>query len=126
MLPPGSFQDTMRNGSSTALSIAYPAASPFAMVFGYVAVVALFRRSGLFDLTYHVIMLVLIGVSFGAGSPFREIATSMVVTMLVASVFAYLFGVGTRDRRLPQARRFRRHMTALKHAAGPPASSGVR
>ncbi|MCC7046758.1 MAG: hypothetical protein IT562_08615 [Alphaproteobacteria bacterium] len=107
----------MRNSSGTALSLTYPAASPFALVFGYVAVVALFRRSGLFDLTYHVIVLVLIGISFGGGSPFREIATAMVTTILAASAFAYLFGVGTRARQPAEARRLRRGTIALKRTA---------
>lgn len=106
----------MRNTSSTAITASYPAAAPFALVFGYVAVVALFRRSGLFDLTYHVIVLLLIGVSFAGGTPFREIATAMLATMLVASVFAYLFGVGQRDRRSIDARRFVRRAAGLRRA----------
>jgi len=115
----GKNRPTMRNTSGSALSLSYPAAAPFALVLGYVAVVALFRRSGLFDLTYHVIVLVLIGVSFAGGTPFREIATAMLATMLVASIFAYLFGVGARDRSRADARRFRRRGAGLRGRAFP-------
>jgi hypothetical protein len=116
----------MRNSSSSAISLSYPAAAPFALVFGYVAIVALFRRSGLFDLTYHIIVLVLIGVSFAGGTPFREIATAMMATMLVASVFAYLFGVGTRDPRGQGARKFHDRTATLRRASGPPTPSDAR
>jgi hypothetical protein len=116
----------MRNGSSSAVSLTYPAAAPFALLFGYVAIVALFRRSGLFDLTYHVIVLVLIGFSIGGGSPFREVATAMLATLLAASIFAYLFGVGTRDPRGQGARKFHRRTATLGRASGPPTPSDAR
>jgi hypothetical protein len=107
----------MRNTSNNAISLSFPAAAPFALILGYVAVVALFRRSGLFDLTYHVIVLVLMGVSLAGASPFREIATAMLATILVASVFAHLFGVGARDSRRRDARRFLNRTATLRRVA---------
>ena len=116
----------MRNSSNSAISLSYPAAAPFALVFGYVAIVALFRRSGLFDLPYHIIVLVLIGVSLAGGTPFREIATAMLATMLIASAFAYLFGVGTREPRGQGARKFHNRTATLRRASGPLTPSDAR
>ena len=107
----------------SSFSASFPAGAPFALIFGYVAIVAMFRRSGLFDLSYHAIVLVLIGFSLGAGAPFREIATAMLATMLAASVFAYLFGAGARDERANVGRKFAGHFSVLDRRLNPPVPS---
>jgi len=85
---------------------ALPAGAPYALIFGYVGLVALARRERPFDLPFHVIVLLLIGFAVAGATPFREVATAMLTTLLVASTLAYLFGPGARDRRPASDRKF--------------------
>ncbi|MGQ0676568.1 MAG: hypothetical protein ACT4N4_10855 [Rhodospirillales bacterium] len=96
----------MRNGSAAASS-ALPAGSSLVLFLGYVLVVALFRRSGMFDIAYHVIVLVLMGFAVAGHTPFQEIATAMLATMLIATVVSYLFSEGPRDPRGAADKKFR-------------------
>ncbi len=112
------------NSLSNGLASWLPAGTSLFLFVGYVAIVALFRRSGLFDFTYHAIVLVLMGFAMAAHTPFREIATAMLATMLIASVLSYLFGEGARDRRAQARRKYSTHTAVLPRATG--ASSVVK
>lgn len=95
----------MREPAGTSLGAAAPMLGPVALVLGYVATVVAFHRARDFDLPFHIIVLILMGVMFGAPSPFREIATAMLATLLMASVFAHLLGLsGRRAKDIPRHR----------------------
>ena len=108
-----------KTSSSLSASLApwLPAGASLFLLVGYVAIVALFRRSGLFDFTYHAIVLVLMGFAIAGHTPFREIATAMLATMLVASVLSYLFGEGARDRRAQARRKYTERAVAMARPA---------
>ena len=110
------------NKTATAASTALPAGSSLILFVAYVLVVALFRRSGLFDITYHAIVLVLMGFAVAGHTPFQEIATAMLATMLIATVVSYLFSEGPRDQRALSPRKFRARAPILKHGASPVAA----
>lgn len=108
----------MRNTSAAATATALPAGSSLVLFLAYVLVVALFRRSGMFDLAYHVIVLVLMGFAVAGHTPFQEIATAMLATMLVATVISYLFSEGPRDARGRGERKFRSPAIAYNRRTG--------
>ena len=108
------------NSLSASLLPWLPAGTSLLLFVGYVAIVALFRRSGLFDFTYHAIVLVLMGFAMAANTPFREIATAMLATMLIASVLSYLFGEGARDRRAQARRKYSTRSVTLARPVGAP------
>jgi membrane protein implicated in regulation of membrane protease activity len=107
----------MRNTSSAASS-ALPVGSSLFLFLGYVLVVALFRRSGMFDIAYHVIVLVLMGFAVAGPTPFQEIATAMLATMLIATVVSYLFSEGPRDARGRGDRKYRSPALAYNKRTG--------
>jgi hypothetical protein len=100
--------------SSAAASSSLPAGSSLVLFLAYVLVVALFRRSGLFDFAYHAIVLVLMGFAVAGHTPFAEIATAMLATMLVATVVSYLFSEGPRDARGRSDRKLRGTVTGYR------------
>jgi hypothetical protein len=103
----------MRNASAAASS-SLPAGSSLVLFVAYVLVVALFRRSGLFDVTYHAIVLILMGFAVAGHTPFAEIATAMLATMLIATVVSYLFSEGPRDARAQSDRKLRARVTGYR------------
>ncbi len=107
----------MRN-TSAAASTALPAGSSLVLFLAYVLIVALFRRSGMFDIAYHVIVLVLMGFAVAGHTPFQEIATAMLATMLIATVVSYLFSEGPRDARGRGDHKFRGPALAFNKRAG--------
>ncbi len=109
----------MRNTTAaTAASSALPAGSSLGLFLAYVLVVALFRRSGMFDIAYHVIVLVLMGFAIAGHTPFQEIATAMLATMLIATVVSYLFSEGPRDARARSERKYRSPAVAYNKRTG--------
>jgi hypothetical protein len=100
--------------------------APVALVLGYAAAVLLARRTQWFDLTFHVFMLLLMGVALGAGGPARALATALLATILAASALALMLRTGPRSPgerdRLPFANR----TATLRRPLGPPKPSVAR
>ncbi|MBL8703439.1 MAG: hypothetical protein JNM30_01275 [Rhodospirillales bacterium] len=100
--------------------------APAALVLGYAAVILLARRTQWFDLTFHVLVLLLIGVALGAGGPARALATAVLVTILAASLLALVFGTGTRSPGERDRRPFANRTATLRRPLGPPKPSVAR
>ena len=112
----------MRNTSSSTASSSLPAGTSLVLFVAYVLIVALFRRSGLLDVAYHAIVLVLMGFAAAGHTPFQEIATAMLATMLIATVASYLFSEGPRDARAQGPRKYSGRTLTFKPPPAPAAA----
>lgn len=100
--------------------------TPVALVLGYAAAVLLARRTHWFDLTFHVLVLLLIGIALGAGGPARALATAVLTTILAASLLTHVFGTGTRSPGERDRRPFANRTATLRRPLEPPKPSVAR
>ncbi len=100
--------------------------APLALVLGYAAIVVLARRTQWFDLTLHVLVLLLIGVALGAGGPARALATAALATVLAVSLLGLAFGTGSRSPGEHDRRPFVNRTATLRRPSGPPKPSVAR
>lgn len=94
-----------------------------ALVLGYALAVALTHRTGWFDLTFHLLVLLLIGLSLGPDSPARALATALLVTILAATVLGVLLGTGQRSPAEHARRPLANRTATLRRPSGPPKPS---
>ena len=93
---------------------------------GYAATILLARRAGWFDLTFHVLMLLLIGIALGVDGPARALAAAVLATVLAASLLALTFGTGSRNPDERERRPFANRTATLRRPLGPPKPSVLR
>lgn len=99
---------------------------PVLLVLGYAAAVVLARRGNWFDLPFHVLVLLLMGVALGAGGPARALATALLATILAASLLGLAFGTGSRSPGEHDRRPFANRTATLRRPSGPPKPSVAR
>ena len=100
--------------------------APLALVLGYAVVVVLLHRGNWFDLTFHVLVLALLGLAFGTGGPAAALATALLATILLASLLKLVSGTGPRATRERDRRPIANGTATLRRPFGPPKPSVAR
>lgn len=94
--------------------------APVALVLAYAGIILLARRTQWFDLTFHVFMLLLMGVALGAGCPARALAVAALTTILGTALLGLVFGTGSRSPGERDRRPFANRTATLRRPFGPP------
>jgi len=94
--------------------------APVALVLGYAGIVLLARRTQWFDLTFHILVLLLMGIALGAGGPARALSVAALATILATALLGLVFGTGARSPGERDRRPFANRTATLRRSFGPP------